>query len=39
MIRRLIALAVLEMSILTACWMAGISVGWALAAHAASSTP
>ena len=37
MIRRLIALAVLEMSILTACWMAGISVGWALAAHAASS--
>ncbi len=37
MIRRLIALAVLEMSILTACWMAGIAVGWALAIHAASS--
>lgn len=37
MIRRLIALAVLEMTILTACWMAGIAVGWALAVHAASS--
>jgi hypothetical protein len=37
MIRHLIALAVLEMTILTACWMADIAVGWALAAHAASS--
>ena len=37
MIRRLIALAVLEMTILIACRMAGIAVGWALAIHTVSS--
>ncbi len=37
MIRRLAALALLELVVLTACWLAGLAAGWALAAHAVAS--
>ena len=37
MIRRLTALALLEMVVLTACWLSGPAAGWALAVHAVAS--
>jgi len=36
-IRRLAALALLELVVLTAWWLAGLAAGWALAAHAVAS--
>jgi len=36
-IRRLTALALLEMVVLTACWLSGPAAGWALAVHAVAS--
>ncbi len=37
MIPRLIALAVVEVTILATCWVSGVTVGWGLAAHAVVS--
>ncbi len=37
MIRRLTALALLEMVVLTACWLSELAAGWALAVHAVAS--
>jgi len=36
-IRRLTALALLEMVVLTACWLSELAAGWALAVHAVAS--
>ncbi|MEG8022830.1 hypothetical protein [Sphingomonas aerolata] len=37
MIRRLVALALVEMIVLTACSLSGLAVGWALTTHAVAS--